>query len=57
VSAGLLKPDKNIKTGYLSLRIKVIYLSQQYVGTRTKLMEIALEQGSYLWRKPYWKTE
>jgi len=57
MSAGLLKPDQNIKTVYLTLRIKVIYLSQHYVGTRTKLMEIALEQGSYLWRKLYRKTE
>ena len=57
VSAGLPKPNQNIKKFYLSLRIKVIYLSQQYVGTRTKLMELELEQGSYLWRKPYRKTE
>lgn len=57
VSAGLLKSNQNIKTAYLPLRIKVMYLSQEYVGTRTRLMVRSLEQGSYLWRKPCWKTE
>ena len=40
MSAGLPKPNENIKTVYLTLRIKVIYLSPQYVGTRTKLTEL-----------------
>jgi hypothetical protein len=34
-----------------------MYLSQKDVGTRTKFMELSLEQGSYLWRKLYRKIE